>query len=111
MDGFLAREWSVFKPKPELHVIEDVFQCFPTESPEYQKQKLAELYLEMHELFEKHSQNPHLCKLRLCPASLQIKHSSKNPMADCYFWVQPYMQLPKAEGDPGFLNPAFLVQV
>ena len=79
MDGFLAREWSVFKPKPELHVIEDVFQCFPTESPEYQKQKLAELYLEMHELFEKHSQNPHLCKLRLCPASLQIKHSSKKP--------------------------------
>ena len=142
MDGFLGGEWSVFTPKPEPHVIEDVFQYFPTESPEYHKQKmLAELYLDMHELFEKHAQNPHLCKLRLllkprkavevtgaipkqklclCPASLQIKHSSKKPedamfqigtpMADCYFWVQPYMQLPKAEGDPGFLNPAFLVQ-
>ena len=115
----------------------------PTQSPEYQKQKLlAELYLDMHELFEKHFQNPYLSKLRLllkprkavevtgaipkqklflCPASVQIKHSSKQPedamfqiatpMADCYFWVQPYMQLPKAEGDvAGFLNPAFLVQ-
>ena len=143
MDGFLAGEWSVFIPKPEPHVIEDVFQYFPTQSPEYQKQKLlAELYLDMHELFEKHSQNPYLSKLRLllkprkavevtgtipkqklflCPLSVQIKHSSKQPedamfqigtpMADCYFWVQPYMQLPKAEGDAaGFLNPAFLVQ-
>eukprot|EP00439_Symbiodinium_sp_Y106_P071585 s2379_g12.t3 len=31
MDGFLAGEWSVFTPKPEPHVIEDVFQYFPTE--------------------------------------------------------------------------------
>ena len=58
-------------------------------------------------------------KLVLCPASLQIKTGIKKPddalliqqpNQEFEVWIQATCNLPKAEGDPGFLNPCFFVQ-
>ena len=59
-------------------------------------------------------------KLTLVPAAVQIRHGPKKPedalftiatgSPDYHFWVQPLVVVPKAEGDAGFINPAFLVQ-
>ena len=58
-------------------------------------------------------------KLTLVPCSLQLKHGAKvpddcfevlPPVADMHFWSAPMLVLPKAEGDPGFANFAFMIQ-
>ncbi|CAE7378869.1 unnamed protein product [Symbiodinium sp. CCMP2592] len=58
-------------------------------------------------------------KLIVVPCSLQVKSGTKlpddcieimQPLAGVHFWSQPMLMLPKAEGDPGFANPAFMVQ-
>ena len=59
-------------------------------------------------------------KLIMVPMGLSIKHGQKKPedaifhiitpMSDYFFWIVSFIQIPKAEGDAGFINPAFLVQ-
>ena len=61
-------------------------------------------------------------KLVLVPAALNIKAGLKkpdealfsiriqHPETDIHIWLQSAFVIPKAEGDPGFFSPAFLVQ-
>ncbi|CAE7237111.1 unnamed protein product [Symbiodinium sp. CCMP2592] len=58
-------------------------------------------------------------RLTLVPCSLQLKHGAKVPddcfevfpaVGDVHFWSAPMLVLPKAEGDAGFANLAFMIQ-
>lgn len=142
IDSFLAGHWQVFTPKPEPQTVEDLSLYSPANFPEYERQMLlACLYMDMHELMQKHETNPMLQKLKvtlkprksveatafiprnkliMVPMGLSIKHGQKKPedaifeiitpMSDYFFWIVSFIQIPKAEGDAGFINPAFLVQ-
>ncbi|CAE6971307.1 unnamed protein product [Symbiodinium sp. CCMP2592] len=142
IDSFLAGHWQVYTPKPEPQTVDDLSVYSPLNFPEYERQMLlACLYMDMHELMQKHDTNPMLQKLRvtlkprksvqatafipknkliMVPMGLTIKHGQKKPedaifdiitpMSDYFFWIVSFIQIPKAEGDAGFINPAFLVQ-
>ncbi|CAE7693022.1 unnamed protein product [Symbiodinium sp. CCMP2592] len=105
IDSFLAGHWQVFTPKPEPQTVDDLSVYSPLNFPEYERQMLlACLYMDMHELMQKHETNPMLQKLK--DAIFDII----TPMSDYFFWIVSFIQIPKAEGDAGFINPAFLVQ-
>ena len=55
----------------------------------------------------------------MVPCSLHLKCGAKVPddcfevlpaVGDVHFWSAPMLVLPKAEGDPGFANLAFMIQ-
>ncbi|CAE7214558.1 unnamed protein product [Symbiodinium sp. CCMP2456] len=115
LDVFLGGDWTVFTPKPEPVLIPDVLLYAPSKHPDFEKQQMqAIMMLDMFDLQAKHEANSMLARLHmhLMPQKKVPDDCFEvlPPVADMHFWSAPMLVLPKAEGDPGFANLAFMIQ-
>ncbi|CAE7669389.1 unnamed protein product [Symbiodinium sp. CCMP2592] len=123
LDVFLGGDWSVFTPKPEPVLIPDatmMLDIFDLQAKHEANSMLARLHMHLkpQKKIVAIGKIPKM-RLTLVPCSLQLKHGAKVPddcfevfpaVGDVHFWSAPMLVLPKAEGDAGFANLAFMIQ-